>query len=104
MKTHTLIPFAALTLLLAAPLAAQTPDEVEPPSAEASAEVSAEVPTPDDPSAELDATASAEAEVSTDVSTEEEELPKTASPLALLALLGLGGSGAAYGIRRARRR
>ena len=33
-----------------------------------------------------------------------EELPRTASPLALLALIGLGGAGAATGLRRIRRR
>jgi LPXTG-motif cell wall-anchored protein len=32
-----------------------------------------------------------------------DELPQTASPLALLALLGIGAGGSAYGLRRFRR-
>lgn len=35
---------------------------------------------------------------------DEERMPKTASPLALLALLGGAGVGSAFGLRRLRRR
>ena len=38
-----------------------------------------------------------------DTSAAAEELPQTASPLALLALLGFGAGGSAYGLRRFRR-
>lgn len=34
----------------------------------------------------------------------DEDLPKTASPLGLLALLALGGAGSAYSLRRTRKR
>ena len=47
---------------------------------------------------------SREAQASADAATGGEELPTTASPLALLALLGAGSSGAAFGLRALRRR
>ena len=47
---------------------------------------------------------SREAQASPDAATGGEELPTTASPLALLALLGAGSSGAAFGLRALRRR
>ena len=47
---------------------------------------------------------SRDAQASADAATGGEELPTTASPLALLALLGAGSSGAAFGLRALRRR
>jgi hypothetical protein len=45
-----------------------------------------------------------EAPASADAANGGEDLPRTASPLALLALLGTGSSGAAFGLRALRRR
>lgn len=47
---------------------------------------------------------SSETQAAADAATSGEELPKTASPLALLALLGAGSSGAAFGLQKLRRR
>lgn len=102
------------------------------PTAEATAtvQVEAAVPTPEagavqTPAAAIDSdstlkssapageeTATQEIEIRRDTATaapepivgEPDDLPRTASPLALLALLGLGSSGGAIGLRVARRR
>lgn len=53
---------------------------------------------------DIDVKTGAEARADTDTKAhQDEELPKTASPLALLALLGFGAGGSAFGLRRLRR-
>lgn len=70
---------------------------------------SAELQADDDQGVSADAEASAEVNASDDTSAEdtgsesEENLPQTASPLALLALLGSAGAGSAFGLRRLRK-
>lgn len=112
MKHKTLAISAALLLLLALPLAAQQPDETDPTQGEVVTENSAQVNVDaeaqigeegDDFQTEGDF--DADAELDADASLDDDtELPQTASPLALLALLGLGSATAAAGVRTARRK
>jgi hypothetical protein len=118
LKTTTVV--TALGLLLAVPVLAQVPEEQYPPETqpieesqpleesevEATAEeIEAEA---EELGTEIEAEAEeVEAEVESEVDSEyslEEGMPKTASPLALTALLGLAGIGSATGIRYLRRK
>lgn len=60
-------------------------------------------PEPATPPQQNTATSQTEVTTTTAATPEDSGLPKTASPLALLALLGLGGAGSAYRLRQARR-
>jgi hypothetical protein len=93
-----LLSIAALALLLASPLAAQQLDPYEPEPQEEQQPIEEQQPM-DDP--ELEAEAEGDTEVDSDA---DAVLPQTASPLGLLALIGLGGAGAALGLRKARRK
>ncbi|MEM1247427.1 MAG: hypothetical protein AAGK22_13705 [Acidobacteriota bacterium] len=110
-STRNLMAGTAALALLALPLSAQEPPQEEPqpaeqmtevvqeekaPAIEEAAEVVSEVPAEAD-EAQLDETASADADESV-----ERELPKTAGPAGLLAVLGLTGLGFA-GARRLRK-
>ena len=122
MKAKALTILAVLTLL-SLPIAAQyeqptstipeddpevtteVTTEVDTNLAETEVEVETEV---DTELAETEVDTELETEVDTelaqaDTMDESDELPRTASPLALIALLGLGSGGAALGLRRARR-
>jgi len=115
MTKTTLSFFALFLLLMSAPLLAQTENPEDSQSTEvtatAEATLGAEVNT-EDP----EANAEASAEVNVDEETEavdagatsesasDQELPQTASPLALFALLGLAGAGSALGVRSLRRK
>ena len=122
MRTKALAFLAALALLTLAPVAAQeTGYEAEglqaveteataEVTAEATAEATAEPMAPEAvelDTAEVPDPALEPAVESTAPLAEEqasEELPRTASPLALLALLGLGSAGSALGLRSLRRK
>ncbi len=95
MRTKALTILATLALLLSLPLAAQDPYGNEPTAAETEAEANLD--------ANVDANA-ADADLDADLTTDDEVLPETASPLALIALLGVGGLASAAGLRRARRK
>jgi hypothetical protein len=112
MRTR-MLTIAALALLLSFPLIAQTPaGQVTP---ETSDEFQPQEADTLDADADVDVneeTNTVSAEASVDVDTDQEladdtydadALPSTASPLALLALLGLGGAGTAFGIRLRRK-
>lgn len=113
----------ALMLLIAAPMIAQTPedpmeqDELVETNAQFQAdddegvEARAEVSIDDEPElndneleqeTDVDVEANAELETNDDFENDD-ELPQTASPLALLALLGSAGAGTALGLRRLRK-
>lgn len=132
-KTRLLAVLTVLTLLFAAPLTAQVANlSAEAPAqnsaqqdgqdGETDADVDAEADARMDDegasaeaSLSADADSGAEAEVQaqarTDTETEtatqstraEENLPETAGPLALLAVLGTTGLASAFGLRRLRR-
>lgn len=126
MKTTLLSILAAFLLVFSAPLLAQSeepyqepqdPQETSTPEAEASAEASVTVTeeveaethaaeTEEFHGADVSAEASVDAEFDseTDIAADDEALPRTASPLALLALMGLTAAGSALGLRSARRR
>jgi nucleotide-binding universal stress UspA family protein len=118
LKTTTIV--AALGLLLAVPLLAQVPEQeyptetppieesqpLEQNEVEATAEeLEAEA---EELGSEIEAEAEEiEAEVDSELDSEyslEEGMPKTASPLALTALLGLAGIGSATAVRYLRRK
>jgi len=106
MRTRTLYILAAVVFALSTPALVTAQGEVVPPPAEP--------PPVEEPVAESPMEASAQApaaeeqapatEPATQEATAGEQLPRTASPLALLALLGLGSAGSALGLRIARRR
>ena len=114
MRTKALAFVAALALLTLAPVAAQqTGYEAEDPqaveteaTAEATVEATAEPMAPE--AVELGTAEVPEPAVESTAPLAEEqaseELPRTASPLALLALLGLGSAGSALGLRSLRRK
>lgn len=88
-----LLSILALSLLLAVPAVAQQPDPYEPDPLE-NQENQQQVT---DEEQYLD-----ESEQVVEPG-EGEELPRTASPIALLALIGLGGAGTAAGLRLRRK-
>jgi hypothetical protein len=120
MTKHKTIAMVAALTLLALPLAAQVPEsgQPEPQSVEESAEQLEQAAERE--AAELAQEAEEtgreiEQEVDEALETQEpstttaapdsgDELPRTASPLAALALLGLAGAGSALGLRVARRK
>jgi len=118
MRTKALAFLAALALLTLAPVAAQETgyeaEDLQAVETEATAEVTAEATAeataePMAPEAvELDTAEVPEPAVESTAPLAEEqaseELPRTASPLALLALLGLGSAGSALGLRSLRRK
>ena len=131
MKTRSTSWLTLSALLVAAPLVGQTTAAAEDETKTTTAEVSATVeregaaikdidvdadvattpstePAPAAVPAAEPAAPAAEpiAEPASDMNDDAtaDELPQTASPLALLALLGVGSGGAAFGLRAARRR
>jgi hypothetical protein len=120
MKKYVVTILAALALL-ALPLAAQVPEENEPipeqieeQAVEAQQEIEQEIDEAaqaideaaqevDEFGQELDQAVDESLE-SEETTTSDDELPRTASPLAALALLGLAGAGSALGLRVARRK
>ena len=116
MRTRTLYILAAVVFALSTPalVTAQgdvvpppaEPPPVEEPVAESPMEASAQAPAAEE-QAPATEPATQEATATAEVSAEApagEQLPRTASPLALLALFGLGSAGSALGLRIARRR
>jgi hypothetical protein len=107
MRNRILPIFAAFVLALCVPLSAQMPEpdpvpvEEEVPIEETYQQEQGEnVPLE---STEEDVTTQETLESDIASSDEERELPETASPLALLAVLGAAAAVAASGIRRTRR-
>jgi hypothetical protein len=111
MKSKLLMVLAAFALLLSAPLAAQVPedtaqelqdertDDVDVDAeieADGDLDVEGELDGDADTSADDDALIQDEAEFDAD---DDRELPATASPLPLLALLGAGSLVSALGLR-----
>lgn len=116
MKLRTLSILTIGALLLCAPLAMAQTEEQEPSDQPVMQEPAPDTQESLEPEVSAEADVSAEAEVSATYENEEgisdsgeaevttdEELPQTASPLPLLALLGLGAASAALGVRRFRR-
>jgi hypothetical protein len=58
----------------------------------------------EDPVEPVDTTTEADFEAEAEIDAGEEELPRTASPLALMAMLGTAGAAAGYGVRKLRTR
>ncbi len=119
--THKLLlALAALSLVLAFPLAAQVPEEnaqVPNDNPEVSAtvqdadrdgdldadiDIDTEADVADDPIADDD-NALTETDEAAAIDADEDELPRTASPLPLIALLGAGSLISALGFRAARK-
>lgn len=105
-----LLSILTVLALAALPLAAQAP---EPPAEEpleqeqeygAESEAQSEFdPVTDESQEPVEPMASdSEIESESEFGSEEEELPRTASPLALIALLGGAGTAAGFGVRRLR--
>lgn len=122
-KIWTFAALALLALLALAPLAAQVEGETaqDEPTVTAEPAATPQVEPPADPEASQEAVEpteppAVEGEQAQQASPEttgqpgeaaydsDEELPKTASPLALIALLGAGSAGSALGLRFMRRR
>jgi hypothetical protein len=117
-----LLSIATLVALAALPLAAQIQDdpadpadqsvaqdesygtEAEPLAEPADVPAYDEAPIADDQSMIDESAESTETVAATDTVAGDEELPRTASPLALIALLGTAGAAAGYGVRRLRAR
>jgi hypothetical protein len=110
MRHKLLLAFAALSLLLSFPLAAQTPDDDPEVSAtvqdadrdgdlDADVDIDTEAAEADDPIADDD---NALVEDDDAALAEDDELPRTASPLPLIALLGAGSLLGALGFRATR--
>ena len=108
MKHKLLLAFAALSLLLSFPIAAQVPDDDPEVSAtvqdadrdgdlDADVDIDTDGDQADDPIADDD-----NALVENDDATADDELPRTASPLPLIALLGAGSLITALGFRATR--
>jgi len=91
----------ALGLMVALPVMAQSPTE-QTPSDQPSQVEPLQQQEPLEP-AENQEPVAGQSQDATDEA-DEERMPKTASPLALLALLGGAGVGSAFGLRRLRRR
>lgn len=96
--------FAPLMMagLLAMPVAAQQLDPYEEESQPSQTEEQQQQDAAQDEDNSFDVDLEVEADVDTDRN--DEELPQTASPLALLALIGTGGAGGAFFLRKLRRR
>ena len=132
MKAKAFPTMAGLALLIAMPLAAQTAAtdttaQPAPPAVEESndsVDVDADLRDAQgnlDPQVDVKTGAEARADKDTEAAEDDDrmingaedgvnddavadtELPRTASPLALLALLGMGAGGSAFGLRRLRR-
>lgn len=121
MRNRILILLAAFSLLLAAPLLAQTeePETMDEPQVEqtaelqadaedgtatASAELTATTSEPNEVEGEMESDVQAEANAEVGISSDEDpELPQTAGFLPLLALLGLGSLASALGLRAVRK-
>ncbi len=100
-KARTILTGLSLALLLAVPLGAQGVDEPRLPVDSQPEQEATPSPAPAAPQQAASADSGTEATASgTDTA---EELPRTASPLAALVLAGVGGVGAAIGLRAARR-
>jgi hypothetical protein len=109
MKRILFTLFLAAMFVVALPLAAQTPEQEPVPENPETLEQNEPVEVDAEVDAEIDA--EVDAQVSTDAESqeadalqdEERELPKTATPLALLALIGIGSAGTALGLRARRK-
>ena len=121
MRNRILILLAALSLIIAAPLLAQTEEpQTDEPQVQGETQAELTADTEDGASATAEASliteeqhemqgetneSDVQAEASASVSTDEErELPQTAGFLPLLALLGLGSIASALGLRAVRRK
>ena len=120
-KSRAFSILAGVALLLSAPLVAQSAAVEAQPPAQTEIQkdsLDVDVDTRDaagnlDPEIDVKTGAEARADIDTEATDDDDsdvamepasdELPKTASPLALLALLGLGAGGTAAGVRRLRR-
>lgn len=103
MRAKLITILTALALVLSAPLMAQTYQEEEPLNEQERLETETAV----EGDVDVDADADLDGDLDDDEFGDEDfddELPRTASPLALLALLGVGGAGSALGLRLARRK
>ena len=118
-ENKLLLAFAALALVLSFPLAAQVPDDPQVPddNPEASAtvqdadrdgdldadvDIDTEADVADDPIADDDNALTNEDDAAA-IDADEDELPRTASPLPLIALLGAGSLISALGFRVTRK-
>lgn len=112
MRAKVLSIVAILGLAVALPLSAQVPEDdpnlpEEQQQQEQQQEQQEQPVEPQDQSeteSDIRGEAELEAEAEADVEGDMEALPRTASPLALLALLGAGGLGSAVALRIRRRR
>lgn len=93
MKKTTQSILLIAVLALSVPLIAQTTEEP----------VTQPEPTPAEAPAQEEVTMEDEQAIEESEASGEEELPQTASPLALLILVGAGAGVSAYGIKRSRR-
>lgn len=119
MRIKALSMITSMVLASALPLSAQDPSAPQPtqpdqPAIEQPATPPEESATLAEPTAaqqqyeqapaiEEQTESAMQADGAEDPVTGDQDLPKTASPLGLLALLALGGAGSAYGLRRARK-
>jgi len=102
MKKQILTIMAAFILALSVPLLAQSTDQ---PTDQPTQQPAVEQNEPNvDSSAQAEVSIDNDATMSEEQATsDEEELPKTASPLALLLVVGAGAGASALGIRKTRR-
>lgn len=110
-----LLSICTLLGLAALPLAAQEPPAEDPMAdpyaveTEAYDETEAEPASEDVVATETEtmeqdtAAVDVDAEADVEIDAADEELPRTASPLALMALIGSAGAAAGFGVRRARK-
>ena len=105
MKRILFTLFLAAMFVVALPLAAQTPEQEPVPENPETLEQNEPVEVDAEIDAEVDAQVStdAESQEADALQDEERELPKTATPLALLALIGIGSAGTALGLRARRK-
>jgi hypothetical protein len=113
MKHKLLLAFAALALVLSFPIAAQVPDDNPEVSAtvqdadrdgdlDADVDIDTEADINDDPVADDDNALTDEDDAAA-IDADGDELPRTASPLPLIALLGAGSLISALGFRVTRK-